>query len=75
MSLGRMEAKYPVIRESLFSLHQNYSNEPALSAAIRAQIGRRLRHLFDGITDPLPEKLQHALLQLESKLRGESAKK
>lgn len=75
MSLGRKEAKYPLIRGWLFSIQENDPKDLTLNASVRAQIGHYLRHLFDEIPSPLPEPFQLALLRLEDKLRSEGTKK
>ncbi len=72
MSLGRMEAKTPIVKESLFTIHQN-SNEPVLNETVRAQIGRRLRSLFESLgSEPLPSRMQDLLVQIDRSLRERS---
>jgi hypothetical protein len=63
-----MEAKQPVVRESVFPIQHQQPSEPALNSAVQAQIGRRLRVLFDGETEPVPDRFQDLLLQIEQKL-------
>lgn len=71
MSISRMEAKNPVVRQSVFPLHQGDPQEPALNATVRAQIGRRLRVLFDGEVEPAPDRFGELLAQLDARLNGE----
>ncbi len=67
MSYSRMEAKTPV-REPVFPIHQSQPQEPALNAAIRAQIGRRMRVVFEGAVEPVPDRFQDLLAQIETRL-------
>jgi len=67
MSLSRMEAKQAVVRESVFPIHQAQQSEPALNATVQAQIGRRLRVLFDGEVEPVPDRFQELLAQIDAK--------
>ena len=66
MSLGRMEAKIPAGGEPR-SIIQNVSADSMLDASVRAQIGQRLRSLYAIVTDPLPERFQDLLRQLDTK--------
>ena len=68
MSLSRMEAKQPVVRESVFPIQHQQPSEPVLNSAVQAQIGLRLRVLFDGQTDPVPDRFQELLSQIDQKL-------
>ncbi len=65
MSLSRMEAKQPVVRESVFPIHHPQS-EPALNAVVQAQLGRRLRVLFAGEAEPAPDRFQELLAQIDA---------
>ncbi|MDB5640686.1 MAG: Anti-sigma factor NepR [Hyphomicrobiales bacterium] len=68
MSLSRMEAKQPTVRESVFPIHHPHPGEPALNSAVQAQIGRRLRVMFDGEAEPVPDRFQELLAQIEKTL-------
>jgi hypothetical protein len=70
MSLSRMEAKQPAARESVFPIHHQPPSEPALNTVVQAQIGRRLRVLFDGETEPVPDRFQELLAQIDQQLGG-----
>jgi hypothetical protein len=74
MSLSRMEAKQPVVRESVFPIHHQQQHEPALNTVVQAQIGRRLRVLFDGDVEPVPDRFQELLAQIDKQFptTGES---
>lgn len=67
MSLSRMEAKQPVARESVFPIHHQQTSEPALNSTVQAQIGRRLRVMFDGEVEPTPDRFQELLAQIDAK--------
>lgn len=71
MSSRRMEAKIPV-RKPVFTVHQNESQEPTLNTAVQAQLGRRLRVIFDGETAPTPDKFQELLAQIDKRLGDKS---
>jgi hypothetical protein len=60
-----MEAKNPAVRESVFAIHEPQPQEPALNANVQAQIGRRLRVLFDGEVAPVPDRFQELLAQID----------
>lgn len=68
MSLSRMEAKHPVTRESVFQIHHPQQFDPALNSIVRAQIGRRLRILFEGEAAPAPDSFQELLSQIDARL-------
>lgn len=68
MSLSRMEAKHPVSRESVFQIHHPQQLDPALNSVVRAQIGRRLRIMFDGEAEPAPDRFQELLSQIDARL-------
>ncbi|MDB5546354.1 MAG: hypothetical protein JWO64_3503, partial [Hyphomicrobiales bacterium] len=55
-------------RESVFPIQHQQPSEPALNSVVQAQIGMRLRVLFDGQTDPAPDRFQELLSQIEKKL-------
>lgn len=67
MSLSRMEAKQPVASESVFTMHHTPS-EPALNTVVQAQIGRRLRVLFDGEAEPVPDRFKELLAQIDAQI-------
>ena len=67
MSLSRMEAKQPVVSESVFPIHHQQQRDPALNAVVQAQIGRRLRVLFEGEAEPVPDRFNELLAQIDAK--------
>jgi hypothetical protein len=73
MSLSRMEAKQPAARESVFPIHHQPPSEPALNSVVQAQIGRRLRVLFDGEVAPVPDRFQELLAQIDKQLGDASS--
>lgn len=68
MSLGRMEAKTPVMRDALFTVVHHNSNSPVLNQAVHVHLGRRLRMLYDAVAEPLPADMQDLLAQIDAKL-------
>lgn len=44
--------------------------EPVLNARVQAQLGRRLRVMFDGPVEPAPDRFQHLLAQIDEQLRA-----
>lgn len=71
MSFSRMEAKNPVVRESVFAIHHPQPQEPSLNAAVQAQLGRRLRVLFDGEAEPVPDRFNELLAQIDARFKAE----
>lgn len=65
MSLSRMEAKQPVARDSVFAVH-HVQRDSTLNSVVRAQIGRRLRVLFDGEREPVPDRFLEILSRLDA---------
>jgi hypothetical protein len=63
-----MEAKPPIVKDTMFPIHHHQPGEPALNPVARAQIGRRLRVIFDGQAAPVPERVQDLLAQIEQAL-------
>lgn len=70
MSLSRMEAKQPAASDTVFTIHHPQQSEPVLNAAVQAQIGRRLRVMFDGEIEPAPDRFQELLAQIDAKFGG-----
>lgn len=68
MSCNRMEAKNPAVTEPFFHIHQSQGTEPVLSRAVQAQIGRRLRVLFEDEAQPVPDEFQELLSQIDARL-------
>ncbi len=68
MSLSRMEAKPPIVRDTMFPIHAPQTGEPTLNPVAQAQIGRRLRVIFDGPAAPVPARFQDLLAQIEQAL-------
>jgi len=65
MSLSRMEAKHPIARDTMFPIHHQQTGELSLNTVAQAQIGRRLRVMFEGQVGPVPDRLQELLAQIE----------
>ena len=74
MSLSRMEAKQPVSRESVFQIQHQQPSDPSLNPVIQAQIGRRLRVLFDGEAEPVPDRFQELLAQIDAQFSNKETR-
>jgi hypothetical protein len=55
----------------VFPIHHPQQHEPALNSVVQAQIGRRLRVLFDDAAEPVPDRFQELLAQIDQKFSSD----
>lgn len=66
-----MESKHNIPRGKSGAMHQS-KPEPVLNDKVQAQLGRRLRVMFDGDAEPVPDRFLELLTQIDTQLRVKS---
>jgi hypothetical protein len=65
-----MERKDPNVSNQAKAMNPS-PTEPVLNAKVQAQLGRRLRVMFEGQIEPVPDRFQHLLAQIDEQLRAQ----